>query len=199
MSTEKDESANSYGFNRTTAGFIGAILEALPEDVSATRMTELVRLPRKLKALLLALRSDRLLPIASRVLAQQNGEKKPVIELRVTTASSANSPTLRSIMDEAYDRCLAPLPETEALLIVRELEQIGRSGWGNLGSYTVPFLREGELRIATLRCSTAATEKVSHEWFNRVDETLRDTTFLFEQGFIDRSDCYKCQPVYLAI
>ncbi len=199
MSTEKDESANSYGFNRATAGFIGAILDALPEDVSSTRMTELVRLPRKLKALLLALRSDRLLPIASRVLAQQNGEKKPIIELRVTTASSARSPTFRSIMDEAYVRCLAPLPETEALLIVHELEQIGRSGWGNLGSYTIPFLRGGELRAATFRCSAAVTDKVSPEWFNRVDEMLRDTTFLFEQGFVDRSDCYRCEPVHLAV
>lgn len=172
-----------------TAGFIASIANSLSRNISEDRMRELIKAPEKMGKLLLPLADDcfalGLAPDIERIMIQQ------IQIVSLTLGASSGLPTMRKLMEEAYERKYAPLSQelAEKLCVLTvEIDEI---------EFTriFPFVRNGDFwftqnEFHPRRRSLAKI--LLPEDLDLVERHFVEPQVFFKQGKSDRSDCFKC-------
>ncbi len=177
---------NDKTLDGQTAGFIAMVINALSREIPEERMTDLM-LPnriQKLRSLLIPIFDERLTAIIGEPSEQ-------IITYKLTSSSSSTPPTMRRVLDEAYDRKYAFLSEVEVKELLKVFHEIGRWAKTSEWFYCFPhFNSEGlfdPLFLTTNGCGITFRKRDLDE----VDDALFNIRFFFRAGFDDRSNCFK--------
>lgn len=179
----------------STAGFVAAVANALGRNISTERMKCLIANPTQLQMLLLPVANESWIGMLPAVSYLMNGHVETCGSIRwftLSSASTSNPPTMRRVLQEAYERKLAPLHEGLKEQLWNASVETDRV---RARSFQFVYRREKLAGMNVAVCRSAVGEICAHDYvvdLDEIDETILGLPFIFMEGNEDRSNCFKC-------
>lgn len=178
-----------------TVWLITTIGRLLPCTLSLGRMRELNKDPKRIRELLLPIMSEQLLPLVADF-AQRSTLTPHFVTMHFDFPGyPEKTPTMRHVMRDAHERCLALIDEHDMQKFVAACKDLDGDSEHDLHTFVVPYMKNGKLHaahITFLGKGVSVLDSYVPVSLDSQQGSLPAWTFLFKQGRVDRSNCFVC-------
>jgi hypothetical protein len=158
-------------------------------------MRYLINNTKLIQRLLLPLVSEQFLPLV--VDSARRSESIPhVIGMHFTFPElQGRVPTMRDVMNEARERCLAPIADYHMKEFVDECRKLNGTAAYDFSTICIPYVKDGKLHmvyVSFVGDLVSVLDTYRPIDLNAQSGNITSDTFFFRPSKIDRSNCFVC-------
>lgn len=195
VSSKSGPVQGDHFLDQWTVWFTSTLCRLLPQTLCTVRMDVFQKDPRFLQRLLLPLLSEYLLPLVADSARRQNGLPH-IVTMQVEHSDPSHTrPTMRTVMRQARERCLAALFDDDRRSFLEECRRLDGAGKYELGPCCIPYVNNGALHIVEVAFVNGMVSISYGKDPVDLDAEfgfIPGMTFLFRPDKLDRSDCFTC-------